>query len=107
VIGVALDLGRPAFVAAHQQSGGVAAQRHSGSEKQRDAGHQRVGLVHVWNNFFLWRCQRAAGQAGHRHRGAHHLQEAAPAERSLPDIGALREFVAQQILEIGRLSQFL
>ena len=50
MIGIAFDLGRPAFVAFDQQARGDAAERHRGRKEQRPAGDLLFGLADVGND---------------------------------------------------------
>ncbi len=58
MLGVALDLGRPPFVALDQQAGRHAAERHRGREEQRPAGDDLLGLPDVGDDLLSgWRVQ--------------------------------------------------
>ena len=106
MIGVALDLGRPALVALDQQPGGDAAERHRGGEEQRLARDDVLGLPHVGDDQLVG-LAGAAGDAGQRQRRAHQLQEAAAADRVVPLRGVGRELAVEELLELGRLGDGL
>ena len=75
MLGIALDLGRPALVALDQQAG--ARRRRAASPSRRTAacpGSSSSGCAHVGHDL-LGRLPRAAGDAGQRQRRAHQLQE--------------------------------
>lgn len=72
VIGVALDLGRPAFIAANDHAGHVTAHRAGGGEVKRDTGGKLIGLVRVRNDLpHRGGTRRATGGTGERQRRPH------------------------------------
>ena len=73
VLGVALDLGRPALVALHQDRVPDAAQRHRGGVVVRDARDHLFGLAGVRQDRLDG--PAAAGHAGERGARAHDLEE--------------------------------
>ncbi len=101
MIGVALDLRRPAFVALDEQPRGHAAERRRGREEQRLAGHDLFGLPHVRHDELVG-LHGAGGDAGQCERRAHQLQEAAAAHRIVPFRRVGRELAVEEFLELGR-----
>ena len=78
VIGVALDLGRAAGVALHQDPGPQAVHHHRRGEELGTAGDDVLGGLDPRDDL-LGRPDGTPGDAGQRQRGAHHLEEGAAA----------------------------
>ncbi len=109
VLGVALDLRRPALVTLDQQTDAYAAERHGGGVEQRPAGDDLLGLADVGDDVDgRRRLDRAAAQPGQAQRGGHQGQEAAPAQRVGPGRRPLRELALDHLAEgvgVGQLLQ--
>lgn len=95
MIGIAFDLGGPAFVAANDDAGHVATNGTGRSEEQRHAGRHLLRLIRVGNDFaHRGGAGRTASGTGQGQRGTHHGQEAATAHR----IGPLGRIVRELVL---------
>ena len=104
VLGVALDLGRAPFVALDQQALQDAAHREGRRVVVGDAGDDLLGLAGVRQDLLLRAA--AAGEAGHRHRRAHHLHKGAAARAVVaPEVfvavGAGVLLAAADLLDLG------
>ena len=94
-------VGRPSWLSTSSPVG-VAAERHRRGEEQRLAGHDVLGLPHVGDDVLVG-LAGAAGHAGQRQRGAHQLEELAPADRVGPLRRVRGELAVQVLLELRRL----
>jgi len=102
---VALDLGRPAVVALHDEPEGAVAERHRGGVGQRNAGNHALRSVDVGNDVFHRPADDlAAGEPGQGGGGAQHRQHGAPADSVLEQLrrrlGGVRWKLAVE--ELGR-----
>ena len=102
---VAFNLGRPSFVALDEQAGRAATERHRGCVEQRPAGNDVLRLAGVGKNL-LRRLARAARHPGERERRSHQLQERPTLDR-IERLGQpRREFVADELVEVGAVLLF-
>src|SRR5579884_408547 len=105
MVGVALNFGRTAFMALHQNAERIGAGRHRRSEKQRIAGNHAVRLLDVGNNMLLRRS--ASRHPRERERCAHQLQKIAPVNGVVPLGSMPREFAVHEFLESRVLRELL
>ncbi len=101
VVGVALDLRRPALVALDEKARGVAAERRGGREEERPARDDLLGLLHVGDDS-LARLLDAGREAREGERGGGELEEAAPADALVPLGSVPGKFAPQHLGELGR-----
>ena len=106
VVGVPLDLRRPALVALHEDAARVAVVRGRRGEEERTARHQVLGLPHVRENRLL-RLLRADGEPGQGQRCAHECQELPPALRVFEGRRLLRKLTLQELEEPGALGELV
>ncbi len=99
MIGIAGNVGRPAFVAFHQQPVGVRPEGHHRRKKQRLAQDHAVRLLHVRHDIRL-HVRFAPGKPRERQRRRHQLQEIAPVDGFIPFRSLPRKFAMQQLLEV-------
>ncbi len=101
VVGVPLDLDRATVDAADQQAAADAVEFPGGGEQLRDAG-QAAGAAAGRHRHQLLVLPPAAGHAGERQGGPHHLQPATAVE---PDrfVGLLRKLTVQERFELRRV----
>ncbi|MNY17509.1 hypothetical protein D3C86_1508310 [compost metagenome] len=100
VIRVALDLGGPSRVTLDQQAGPIPAERHARREEERLARDDGLRLANVRDD--LAGRARTGAQARQGQRGAHQVQEAAPAQGRLP-LGKLPRDERAHFGRIGEL----
>ena len=101
---ISFDFGRSAHVALDQHRPRDAPERDGARKEQGPAGHQIFGLPDVRDDL-LRRLRRAGADAGERERGAHQLEEVAPALRIVPFRCLLREFTVQVVAEVRSVGQ--
>ena len=107
MIGIAFDLGRPAFVAFDEQARGDAAERHRRRKKQRPAGDFLFRLTDVGNDQFVGLDRAGGADAGERQRRAHQLEERPAADRIDPLGRVLWKLAMEVVLELGRVGELL
>ncbi len=106
MIGIALDLGGPAFVLLNNDPAGESAQDKRRRIIQRFARRQEFRLLHVGNDLLLRRLH-ATGQPAQCQRCPHDLQKSSAAEAPRPLRRRRRELIRQTRLKFRRLGQFL
>jgi hypothetical protein len=106
MIGISFQLRRAAFIASGQQRRGGAAQRRSGREEKRLAGHAVFRLFDVGNNF-LGRLKHTTAQACQRQRSAHQFQKRAPLKWVVPFFSVLRILALDELTKLRRVCQLL
>jgi hypothetical protein len=104
VIGVAFDLGRPPFMALHEQAEAGAAHRHRRRKEERFARDLFFRLANVRDDFFV-RLPSAGAHARQRERRAHQLEKTASSDRIEPFGGVLGKFAVEEFLEFGGLGE--
>src|SRR5437867_1000419 len=105
MIGIAFELGRPAFVAAREERRRDAAERKRGREPKTTSRSFFLGLFDVRNDF-LRRLNHATTQARQRQRRAHQLQERATLDGIVPLFGSLWEFALDKFFKDRRVGEF-
>ena len=98
MVGIAVHLDRPERVRLHQHRNRARGERMRRRKIHRLAQDQVLGRLHVGEDRLV-RLLGASGQPGQRQRRAHHLQEAAPADRIHPLTGLPRELALQHLVE--------
>src|SRR3989442_2021859 len=100
MVGIALDLRRPPFMAFHQQTNRVSPKWHGGSIKPRLAQDNAVRLLDLGDDV-LFRRPPATTKTLKSQRRSHQLQEIAPVYRFVPLRRRLtREFFVEQFLKV-------
>ena len=104
VLGIALELRRPAHVVFGQERHAEAALRHRGRVEQRPARDDLFRLPDVRDDLLV-RLPGAGADAGERERGAHQLQELPAAGRIVELRGLRRELPLDVLAELRRVGQ--
>ncbi len=108
MVRIAVHLDRPERVRLHQHRDRARRKRVRRRKIHRLAQDQILGRLHIRKDRLI-RLLGAPGEPGQSQRGAHHLQEAAPADRIHPLARAClpRELLFQHLVEARRLRQFV
>ena len=104
VIGVAFNLGGPAFVRLDEQTQARSAERHGRRVEERLARDDLLRLPNVGNNPLV-RLPGAGGDPGQGKRGAHQLEEAPASDRIQPLRRMRGKFAVQERFEFRCLRQ--
>ncbi len=104
MIGVALDLRRPAHVTLDQHAGRIAIHRHRRCEKQGTTGDRVFRLTHVGHDAFI-RLPGARADARQRERCSHQSEELSPTNRIGPLRGLRRKFAVKHLLHRRTVSR--
>src|SRR5690349_4704955 len=105
MIGIAFDLRRPAFVAAHEDRYSGAKQRRSRRVEESFTRNVFFRLFHVRNNLLGW-LKNTTTQARQRERRPHQLDECATLDRIVPLFRLLRKLTRHKLTKHRRISQF-
>src|SRR6185503_8522689 len=105
VVGIALDLRRPAHVVFSQNRVAEPALGHGGREKQGTARNDVLGLADVRDDV-LFGLAGAGTHTGQRKGSAHQAQKVAATRWILEFRGLRREFALNVLPELRRVSQF-
>jgi hypothetical protein len=102
MIGIALDLRRPAFMTFNQQANAGTRERHGSGVEQGLAGHDLFGLPDVGDDRLV-RLSGAGAHASQCQRRAHQFQEAPATDGIEPLRSVLRKLAMKEFLEFRRL----
>src|ERR1700722_6658226 len=105
MIGIALDIGGPAFVAFDQYADGIGSERHRGGVILRLAENQPLRLSYIGDDVFF-RSLATAREPGKGERGGHQLQEIATVDRLIPLRSLTRKFAMEQLFELRIVGEF-
>ena len=106
MLGIALELRRPAHVVLGEQRLGKASLHHRGRVEERPARNDLLGLPDVRNDLFF-RLPRAGADAGEGERRPHQLEELPPARRVVELRSLRRELTIDVLVEFRRVGQFV
>jgi hypothetical protein len=99
---VPLDFGRTPHMTLDEHGTGNAGERNGAREKERSARHNFFWLTNIRDDVLGW-LLRAGAHAGERQRGAHQLEEIAPALWVVPLRRLFRKLAMEIFAELQRV----